>query len=115
MKRLGWYLGLVAGTARTTVAVYAADQNLTFAQATEQAAQINRTIATLTERAEKAEREREQLRGKYTTIIAETSETLQLAYQVYRDAGGKVNGNSIYSLGEWLQWLPTQTDEHFRA
>ncbi len=67
--------------------------------------------AAMKERAEAAERERGQLRGKYTTLIAETSETLQLAYQVYRDAGGKVNGNSIFSLGEWLLWLPTQKDE----
>ena len=40
-----WYLGLVAGTVRPTVAAYAADLNLTHAQATEQAAQVNRAIA----------------------------------------------------------------------
>jgi hypothetical protein len=42
-------------------------------------------------------------------LTAETN--LHLAYQVYRDAGGKVGGNSIFSFGEWLLWLPSQTDE----
>lgn len=59
------------------------------------------------QRAEMAEAERNQLRK----ANAEQAELLGLAYQVYRDAGGKVGSNSIYSFGEWLQWLPTQTDE----
>ena len=36
---------------------------------------------------------------------------LHLAYQVYRDVGGKVGSNSIFTFGEWLAWLATQTDE----
>ena len=58
-------------------------------------------------RTEQAEAERDRLRKR----DADASELLQLAYQVYRDAGGKVGSSSIFSFGEWLQWLPTQTDE----
>lgn len=75
-------------------------------------------ITSLRQRAEAAERELNQLRPERDRLSkrnAELSDLLRLAYSVYRDAGGKVGNDSIFSYGEWILWLPTQTDESLIA
>ncbi len=59
--RARWYLGLVAGTARPTLAAFAADLNLTFEQATEQAGQVNKAMATVEAERDELKRQRANL------------------------------------------------------
>ncbi len=62
--------------------------------------------------------ERDQLRISNARLLKENAELrqlLELAYAVYRDANGMVGSNYIFSLADWLSWLPSQTDEALNA
>ena len=76
--------------------------------------QLRAQLAAAERRADVAEQERHQERTKNSRLhrdVAESMQLLHFAYLAYRDVGGKIGDNYIFSFGEWMQWLPSQSDE----
>lgn len=76
--------------------------------------QLRAQLAAAERRADVAEQKRHQERTKNSRLhrdVAESMQLLHFAYLAYRDVGGKIGDNYIFSLGEWMQWLPSQSDE----